>query len=86
MPMRLHTLSQNVTSLSRHNSDIHESILIIFSTDVTKKVGNQEVACFIFVPHLTSASALPGEMKDKNSILVLKCGADAFPDFNQTLT
>ena len=33
---------------------------------------------FSFPPHVTSASALSGEMKkDKNSILLLKCCTDA---------
>jgi len=32
---------------------------------------------FSFPPHITSASALPGEMKkDKNSIILLKCCTD----------
>jgi len=34
--------------------------LTIFSTNVVEKVGNQ--LHFIFPPHLTSASALPGEI------------------------
>ena len=43
--------------------------------------------CFIFPPILTSASALPGEMKkDKNSILSLKCCTVPLPDYNQLLT
>ena len=67
--MRLN-VSKNVTTLSRYNSDIHESILIIFGTNVPEKVGNQR--CFIFPPHLTSASVLPDEMKkDKTSSLSL---------------
>jgi len=67
--MRL-SVTKNVTTLSRYNSDIHELILIIFGTNVPEKVGNQR--CFIFPPHLTSASVLPGEMKkDKNSSLLL---------------
>ena len=48
----------------------HESILIIFGKNVPEKVGNQIM--FYFATQLTSASALPGEMKkDKNSILSL---------------
>jgi len=45
---------QNVTTLSRHNSDIglHESILTVFGTNVAKKVGSQKVLYF-----LTSSSA-----------------------------
>ena len=42
-----HTLyPKNVTALSRYNSEIHESILIIFGTNVTEKVGYQKVLCF----------------------------------------
>jgi len=48
--------NKNVTTLSCHNSDIQELILIIFGTNVTEKVGY-----FIFSPHLTSASELSGE-------------------------
>jgi len=45
--------------------------VIIFDTNVTEEVGNE--MCFIFPPHLTSATALPGEMKDKNGVHSLKC-------------
>jgi len=38
---------------------MHSSIVTIFGTNVAKKVGNQNV--LVFPPHLTSASALPGE-------------------------
>jgi len=51
---------KNVTTLSHYNSDTHESILIIFGTNVTEKVGNQKIF-FIFRPHLTSVFLLPGE-------------------------
>ena len=72
---------KNVTSLSCYNSDIHKSILIVFCVNVTEKVGNQIVA-----PHLTSVSALHGEIKkDKNSTLSLKCSTVVLPNFNQSL-
>jgi len=72
--------------VSCYNSDKHESILIIFGTNVIEKVGNQKVQrYFIFPLHLTGVSALPGEMKkDKNSILSLKCYTVALPDFNHS--
>ena len=62
---------KNVITLSRCNSDTHESILIIFGTDVTAKVGNQKI---LYCPtSLSSASVLPGEIKKaKNIILSLK--------------
>jgi len=41
---------------------------------------------FIFPPHLTNASALPGEMqKHKNNIFSFKCCTIALPDFSQSL-
>jgi len=40
----LHTpCPKNVTNLSRYNSDICESILIIFGTNLAEKAGNQKV-------------------------------------------
>ena len=42
-------------------SDVHGSNLIIFGTNVTEKVGNQQVLHFL--PHLIIVSALPGEVK-----------------------
>ena len=38
---------------------MHEWILIIIGRNVAEKVRNQ--MCFIFSPHLTSASALPSK-------------------------
>jgi len=43
------------------NFYIHSSIATIFGTNVAQKVDNQNVLS-IFPPHLTSASALPGEI------------------------
>jgi len=40
-----------VTTLSRYNSDIHESILIIFGTNVTDKVGNKTILYFPTSPN-----------------------------------
>jgi len=55
------TLSRKM-SLYCSNFDVHESILIIFGTNVTEKVSNK--SCFISPPHLSSASALPGETEN----------------------
>jgi len=41
---------------------MHESILIIFGTNITEKVGNEQV--LYFLPHITNASALPGQMQN----------------------
>ena len=66
--LMIYTVSQNVTTLSHYNSDIHESILIICGKNVTEKPR-----CFIFPLHLTSAFALPGKMKkDKITTFHLK--------------
>ena len=41
---------------------------------------------FIFAPHLTNASALPGKTrKHENRIYSLNCCINALPDFNQSL-
>jgi len=39
------------TNLSCYNSDIHESILIIFGTNVNDKVGNHKVLHFPTSPN-----------------------------------
>jgi len=57
----LHCFRKNVTTLSRYNSETHESILIIFGTNVTEKVSN-----FIFLSHLTFASALPAGSRHRS--------------------
>jgi len=46
--------------LTGYNLYTHGSIVTIFGTSVAEKVSNQK-RYFIFPPHLTSASALPGE-------------------------
>jgi len=50
---------KNLPPLTCYCVYIHGSITIIFGTNVTEKVGNQKF--FIFPPHLSSSSALPGE-------------------------
>jgi len=45
---------KNDTALACYNFDVHQPILIIFGRSVAKKVNSQ------MVPHLISASALPG--------------------------
>jgi len=39
-------IRKNVITLSRYNSNIHESILIHFGKNVTEKVGNQKLFYF----------------------------------------
>ena len=56
----IYTVSQkNVPLLQLAIIFTYSSIATIFGINVAKKVGNQNV--FIFPPHLTSASALPGD-------------------------
>jgi len=53
---RIYTVFQKyVPPLTCYNLYTHGSIAIIFGKHVAQKVG------FIFPPHLTNASALPGE-------------------------
>jgi len=52
-----YTVSKNVPPVTCYNCDVHHSLMIIFGTNVTEKVGNQTY--FIFPSHLTSASAPP---------------------------
>jgi len=47
----LHCVPKNVTTLSRYNSGTHESILIVFGTSVTEKVGNKCVLYFHTSPN-----------------------------------
>ena len=71
----------NIQSNVNHNRSILMWIdFDNFGENVTEKVGSKKVGYFIFPPHLTSASALPGEMlKHKNNILSLKCIATLQP-------
>jgi len=59
-----YTVSQNDSALACYNFDMHQPILIIFGKNVAKKVSSQ--IYFIFPPHITIASALPGEKKAGN--------------------
>jgi len=52
-------VSENVPCLTCYNLDIHSSIMIIFGTRITEEAGNQDL--LYFPPHITYASALPGE-------------------------
>jgi len=54
-------LKKRTTFTTCYNFYAHHSIATIFGINVAEKVGNQNVAYFIFPPHLTSASALPRE-------------------------
>ena len=55
----MYTVSQKrLTFTTCYNFYIHSSIATFFGTNVVEKVDNQNV--LYFLPHLTSASALPG--------------------------
>jgi len=62
-----YTVSKNVPHLTCYNLDIHGSITIIFGARVTEKVGNQNV--LYLPPHLTCASAPPGEKETRKLCL-----------------
>jgi len=55
----LHCVSENVPPLTCYNLYIHGSIATIFGKNVPEKVGSKMY--FIFPPHITIASGLPGE-------------------------
>jgi len=57
----VHCVSKNDTALACYNLDQHQPILIIFGSNVSKKVAIKWY--FIFLPQLTSVSALPGEIR-----------------------
>jgi len=66
------TVSKNVTILSRYNSDIHESISVIFGVNITEKVDNQNV--LYFPCHLTSVLHYPAKCRNtKISSFQLRC-------------
>ena len=44
--LHLHCVPKNFTNLSCYKFDIAESMLTIFSTNVTEKVGNQKLLHF----------------------------------------
>ena len=53
-----------MTTLSCYNFDVREPIFIIFNRIASQKVNDQKY--FVFPPHLTSASAVPGETQKHN--------------------
>ena len=68
----LHCLRKNVTNSSCCNFDIQESISTIFGRNITETISNQKM--LYFTPHLTSASALPGETGNPEfAVFSLKC-------------
>jgi len=46
----LHCVSNNVPPLKCYNLGIHDSITTIFGRNVTKKVRNQTMLCFLTLP------------------------------------
>jgi len=63
---------KDVTNLSRYSSDVHESILIVFGTNVTEKVGNQKV---LYIPTSRNQCFCTtwGNRKPESCIFSLKC-------------
>jgi len=62
---------KNVLSFTRYNLHIHDPITIIIGRSVTKKVRKQKILCF--PPHLSSASALPGEIGNAEDSALVHC-------------
>jgi len=63
-----YTVSQKIVPpLTCCNLYIHGSIAAIFGKNVAENVSNQKY--FIFPPHLTNASALPGETETRKLCL-----------------
>jgi len=63
---------------------MHESILIIFGTNVTEKVGNQKILYFPTASNQCFCTTWRNA-KTKNSILSLNCCIVALSDFSQSL-
>jgi len=68
----LHCVQKNITTLSRCNSDVHESIFITFGTSVTEKVGNQKVLHFPTSPNSCFCTTW-GNRKPRKCIFSHKC-------------
>jgi len=68
--MKLHCVSKNIPPLTCYNLYIHGSIATIFGKNVAEKVDKAIKTYFIFPPHLTTASALPGKQETRKLFLV----------------
>ena len=67
----MYTVSQNVSTLYCCNFDVHESILVSLAEMLLRKYAIKR--SFIFLPHLTCASALPLETGNPEIIFSLNC-------------
>ena len=71
----VHRVSKNVPPLTYDNLDKQNPIAIIFSRSVPDKVRNQR-RCFVFPPHLSSASALPCKIGNPEDSALLHCACN----------
>ena len=62
---------KNVPPLTCYNPDIHGSIMIIFGTRVTEKVGNQNILYFPTSPNLSFCTSW-GNRNRENCVFSLK--------------
>jgi len=61
----LYCVPQNVTTSSFYNFDKHQSIFKFLAETLLIKPTIKK--CFIFPPHLTSSSAIPGKGKQQKT-------------------
>jgi len=70
-----YTVSQkNVPPLTRYNLDTHNPITILFGRSVNEKLRNQRM--LVFLPHLSSASALPCEIGNPEDSALVHCACN----------
>ena len=65
----IHSMSRNV---ARYNFDTHQLIWLILGEMLARVRRLQIKNCFIFLPHLTSAFALPGKVWSDVMLLCLQ--------------
>jgi len=68
----IHCVSKNDTTLACYNFDVHQSILIIFGMNVSKKVSSQVILYFSTSPNWCFCTTW-GNRKTENSAFSLKC-------------
>jgi len=71
--VEIYTVSQkNVPPSTCYNIDIHDPITIIFGRNVTGKVKNHMMLCY-----LPSSSAVPCEIENREDSALVHCACDS---------